>query len=150
MKKYKGKKTKQRWYYDACVLDKEKNIFGNIVNKDHLRENIISHLALGEAYGNCLNKGEAQANAFIDLINSLKKYIRIVGNDAPKEILDKVKDKFKILRLADAVHLATAIEYECDVFKTSDSDLYKFSKREINELSQDCNGTNLSIHKMGE
>lgn len=148
MKRYKDKATKQRWYYDACVLDKEKNIFGDIINKDHIKESIVSHLALGEAYGKCLSKGEVQADAFIKLINTLKKYIRVVGNDAPKEILDKVKNKFITLRLADAVHLATAINYKCSVFKTSDYDLYRFSKRETNDLSQDCNGTNLVIHKM--
>jgi len=141
---------KQKWYFDACVLDKNKDSIADIVNNAKHRQNCVSHLALGEAYGCCLSKGKGneKAEAFVQLINSIKKYISVIGNNISKKILDDVKLKFPKLKLADAIHLATAIDAKCDMLCTSDYDIYQYDKKDINELSNGCNGTVLNILKV--
>jgi len=49
-----------KYYYDACSLDSRCEIYGEILSK-HPRETIISHLAIGEAYGNCLGDGREKS-----------------------------------------------------------------------------------------
>lgn len=142
--------TKQRWYYDACVLDHEKykEIYSEIINKDDLRINYVSHLSIGEAYGRCLSKGEEQAAAFISLINTLKDYIRIIGNDARPDIFNKVREKYTCLRLCDAVHLSTAIGYRCHILKTNDHNLWCLKAKEIADISEELSRTKLIIKKL--
>ena len=139
-RKNKKSNNKQRWYYDACVLDHDKNIYSYIINKDDIRENIISHLALGEAYGNCCIKGLDQAEAFAELIRTLHKYIKIVGNEVKDNIFEKVRRQFPNLKIPDATHLATALENKCDILLSADCDLCNLDKNKVIELAKDCNG----------
>jgi len=145
----KNPDTRQRWYYDACVLDHEKS-YHEIVNKNDLRINYVSHLSIGEAYGNCLRKGkdENQAAAFINLINTVKKYINIIGNDGRSEYFNKVRTKFSHLDLCDTVHLSTAISYSCDILLTNDCHLSGLDAKEIKELSEELSGKKLIIKKI--
>jgi predicted nucleic acid-binding protein len=140
---------KQKWYYDACTLDKKTNIYHEIINRTEKRS-IISHLAIGEAYGSCRVKGADQASAFIELIRSLDAHIEVVGNDIKRRGVDiaTIKDAFPKLTLSDLVHLATAIDLGCSIMKTSDCHLYDLPVQEVKELSEKMSGTPLVIERM--
>jgi predicted nucleic acid-binding protein len=139
---------RQKWYFDSCTLDYKKDIYRHIINKDKSRICYISHLALGEAYGNSLKKGKEEADAFIDLIFKINDYISVIGNDIPKEYFDKVFSKFHFLKMADSLHLATAINYKADLFITIDSHFLKISNSEVKKLSENCNGNSIKIKKL--
>ena len=111
---------KEKWYYDACTLDKSKKTYSEIVNSQSYRVSIVSHLSLGEAYANCREKGKEEFESFSSLINILEKYIKVVGNDASQGILDGIRQVFQELEITDSVHLATAIDNKCQVLRTND------------------------------
>jgi predicted nucleic acid-binding protein len=149
----KSRKARERWYYDACTLDK-KNVYFEIINKKRPKEAIISHLSLGEAYGNCHIKGKQPRSealsAFSGFIEELRLggHITIVGNDDIEDELDDIRDMFKDLSITDAIHLATAIKYKCGVFVTTDHDFLKLPKNELNKLAERFELDKLVIIKM--
>ncbi len=51
----KEKKIVEVWYYDACALDCDKDVYRYIVNKSN--RSLVSYLAIGEAYGKSIKKG---------------------------------------------------------------------------------------------
>jgi predicted nucleic acid-binding protein len=120
---------KLKYYYDAGALHDEdvKELFQEMINLD--RKSItpmMSHLSMGEALGNvCYKKGREQAEAFAALIYDIQKFVKIVGNDKIDEELEVVSSEFSGIGVTDAVHLATAIKYACEVFRTSDDNLSK-------------------------
>ena len=144
---------KQKWYFDACVLDKKKGgVIEDIINNAKHRQNCVSHLAIGEAYGSCLCKGggnrEEKARAFIELIDAIKNCISIISNDINKAFFDEVKKSCPKLKVADAIHLATAIDAKCDIFCTSDHDIYQYDNKDVKELSQKCTGYDLKFKRI--
>ncbi len=145
------KKVKEKWYYDACTLDDDIDIYDEIINKNKQfhRGSLVSHLSLGEAYGNCHNKDELMADAFIDLIKSLGDRIQIIGNDSIEKQFKKVKSKFTKLSITDAMHLATALKHLCSVFRTIDPDLYKLPHKKVAELGTECGMPRFCVSKIG-
>ncbi len=139
--------NKEKWYYDACTLDHDKITYAEIVNKNYPKDAFISHLALGEAYGNCCEKGKEAADAFIGLINKLKDHIHIIGNDGIDTIFKEVRDHFTRLSITDAMHLATAITHNCKIFRTIDPDFCGISKKDMRSLAKKLN-TTIVICKM--
>jgi hypothetical protein len=142
----------EKWYYDANSLDDGKGVYGEILNK-HPKKTIISHLAIGEAYGNCLGDGKEKSEAFIRLMDSLmkikdRKIIQIVGNDGINVQLDKVREKMDRLSITDAIHLATALKHGCCMFKTSDRDLKGLNDPLVKEVCEDCGVGLISIKDM--
>ncbi|MBX4198321.1 PIN domain-containing protein [Candidatus Parcubacteria bacterium] len=115
-------KTRERWYYDSNTLDNQVT-YKEIIDKNHPIEVVISHLAIGEAYGNALHKSEEAAEILIDILNKIKRYIKIVQNDGPDRIFNDVRDTFDRLTVTDALHLATAIENDCCILRSCDPDL---------------------------
>ncbi len=126
---HKNKKVLEKWYYDACTLEGEISYY-KIINRKYPKEAIISHLSLGEAYGNCFSKGKDEASAFINLIEALRDYIKIVGNDSIDDILEKIKAQIPRLTMTDAIHLATALTNGCKIFVTTDSDFCGLKEEE--------------------
>ena len=141
-----------KWYYDANALDSGKGFYREIINS-RPKETLISHLAIGEAYGNCLGKGKEEAMAFTELMDKIRglfgKYnIKIIGNDDIEKQLDIVRGKIKRISITDAVHLATALKYKCCMFRTSDRDLYGQDTLLIKEVSDGCDCETISIKDM--
>jgi len=132
-----GKESlKEKWYYDACVLD-DRDVYSDIINKRPPKDSYISHLALGEAFGNCLLKSEEAATAFFELISKLQGYINIVGNDNIDHIFKSINEDPSIrLSITDAIHLATAFKYECIVFVTADKgDFINMSHKTVQNIA---------------
>lgn len=151
MGKKKNKKM-ERWYYDACALDDSKKIYKEILNKNP-KEILLSHLAIGEAYGNCLGKGEEEANVFTSLMDKIikvkEKYnIKIIGNDKTEFELEKVKSIIRRISITDAIHLATALKNKCRIFKTIDGDFCGESPLKMKKLGEKCGISNFKIKKM--
>lgn len=136
-----------RWYYDACALDYDINIYGEMISKHHPKEVVISFLALGEAYGNCHKKGENQSKQFTALIERLRdiKNIHIFNNENVGEYLDQVRGRFPALDIIDAIHLATALYYKCNIVRTTDSDLYNQPSKKVKELGEHYNIPDFAI-----
>lgn len=144
----KNGKPLEKWYYDACTLEGEETYKEIVNNRYHKEaEAVVSHLSLGEAYGNCFFKGEKKLNAFIDLINSLKGYVRIIGNDHIDEKLIKIKEILK-LSITDAIHIATALNSGCRVLRTTDPDIYKIDKASIQKIIKEFEIPEFIISKM--
>ncbi|HLC85540.1 MAG TPA: type II toxin-antitoxin system VapC family toxin [Candidatus Nanoarchaeia archaeon] len=136
---------RELWYYDACALELMFVIY-EIQNESSRA--CISHLGLGEAFGNCHLDDKQndrlrttrpydpkKMSAFVDLIDSLTGFIKIVGNDGIEEVLKDVKEKFPSLGLTDAIHLATAIKHRCQRFRTTDSDFKSVEQNKLNEIT---------------
>lgn len=113
--------SKNKFYYDACALGSEETYRG-IVNNKNSNEHIISHLSLGEAFGNSLCKGDDVLRSFLELMETIKRKIKIVGNDVKPDLFQDILENINSLTPTDALHLATAINHECSNFKTTDSD----------------------------
>ncbi|MFA5714564.1 MAG: PIN domain-containing protein [Candidatus Paceibacterota bacterium] len=129
------------WYYDACALDEDKGIYGDVLGKKPIIA-VVSHLALGEAYGNSSHKSEEAGNAFLELINHLKSYkiLKIIGNDGTGKIMEEIKTEVDRISETDLMHISTAIKHKCQRFVTSDSDFCGWSsgkKRKIREIAKD-------------
>jgi predicted nucleic acid-binding protein len=116
----------RRWYYDACVLQKDSDIHPDIVN-DNPKQGILSvtsHLALGEALGNILLKDKNQFDAFLNLIARYNKagLLEIEGNDGIEKQMEKISEHGLELSFSDRVHLATALKAGCEQLHTCDGD----------------------------
>ncbi len=140
MTKEKDDSDYKKWYYDACSLDSNKDVYVEIESniKKHNTKAIISHLSLGEAFANCHRKGKEQLYAFIDLISNLKDsdLIKVVGNDHTIKELKDIFEVFDGLHAADALHLATAIYNNCEILRTTDNDLLKLPKKKVLEIAK--------------
>jgi predicted nucleic acid-binding protein len=151
MAKKHNKNSEIKWYYDACALETNLNTYAEIINRRRPQA-IVSHLALGEAYGNHLAKGEDFANAFIGLIKSLQKRLNIsltiVGNDDIDVIFDDVRDSIPRLGITDAMHLATAIKCGCCNFRTIDNDFIGMSKAKSKAVAAKYGINDFSISSM--
>ncbi len=126
-----------RYYYDACALEANKDIYKEFLDKNYPHESIVSFLSLGEAYGNCRLKSKEASNAFTQLIEDISDHISIENHDGIEAIFNKVREIFKELDMCDAIHLATAIKYKCCIFKTADRDLYGIPENKVQELAAD-------------
>lgn len=114
---------KTKWYYDSNALDSESGVYREIINlKDYSTVAVTSHLALGEALGNTLKKGEEKFNAFVELIRTLKDVLLVLGHDDINGLFQDVRACYTALSITDSIHLATAIKEQCTQFKTSDND----------------------------
>jgi predicted nucleic acid-binding protein len=119
-----SKEVRQKYYYDACTLDLLET-YREIINGKNSHDAVVSHLALGEAYGNTLSKKDsAKLAVFLDIIRELnsQSLIKIVGNDGIEEIVTDIQNVKERIDITDAVHFATAVREGCRVFKTSDGD----------------------------
>lgn len=127
---------RELWYYDACALEFEFIIREITENQSGIKA-CISHLGLGEAFGNCHLKDKRskrvlisvpfevdrnKMSAFVDLMENLTDYLKVVGNDGVEEILQEIRTQFPDLGLTDSIHLATAIKHQCSIFRTTDPD----------------------------
>jgi len=139
----KKKKVLEYYYYDACALEGER-AFDEIINK-RLPNAILSHLSLGEAYGTCLSKGEEKSKSFIDLIDKISSYIKIVGNDNIDNVFEVVRNEVPRLSITDAIHFATAIKYKCKNLRTSDGDLKRINRKKVLLVSNKFNISTFSI-----
>lgn len=154
MRKRKKKRPTpaERWYYDACALEAG-IIYDEIINNTRSKRKLTaSFLSLGEAYGNCFrdDKAEDAPEKFIQLINELKKInkLDIIPNARIEKAFRFVRATCR-LEVSDAMHLATAIRNNCNVFRTFDPDfdLTKEQTREIAEKFRLQRG--FSIQKRG-
>ncbi len=140
---------KRRWYYDACALDKNKNVPQEIINLAHQgKVAVTSHLAIGEAFSNVLQKSLEKENPsilteFVELLKGLREgsYLFVKGHDSVKEEYDLLRELSCIksnqrIHLADMMHLATAIGFQCDQIRTSDPDLIGISGKELREFAK--------------
>lgn len=142
----KNKTSMPKWYYDACVLRSEnRNIIDEIRGKSKTKEILISYLTLGEAYGSCCNDGKKFEEYFKELFEKIRRFIIIVNNDISKKLFDEIRDENKRIRIADAVHLATAIKNKCEGLRTEDRDLYGLSKNKIQKLGKKYGISNFAI-----
>lgn len=143
IKKKKKKSSKdvlkgvKRTYFDACSLEAGRDAYSDIVNTRD-RIGVISHLALGEAYGNCYkqSKSKEAKDSFIKLIDDLVAagQVEIVGHDDVENYLDEIKSKCGRLSWTDLTHFATAISKKCDTIQTTDPDLCGIPKSKLNML----------------
>lgn len=149
----KGKKE-QKWYYDACALDNDRNTYREIFNGSKNKiDSLASNLSIGEAYGNSYRKkGKDAAESFVNLIKTLNKLgtFKIINHIGIDKIFSEIRlrQKFQGLSIPDAIHLATAIKNSCCNLRTVDSDLYNLSKKEVKELSTKFNNPNFAITRM--
>lgn len=137
-KRKKGKRKRgKEMYCDACVLEEEM-IFHEMTGKDK-KIGCISHLALGEAYGNCLKKGSDAADRLFEFIEKLEKnkYVRVIGHDGIEHLLRNIMDYDELrMSASDAIHMATAIKNGCNEFKTADaSDFQLLDEKKIKEAT---------------
>ncbi|MCK4501002.1 PIN domain-containing protein [Candidatus Babeliales bacterium] len=139
----KKKKVLEYYYYDACALEGER-AFDEIINKK-IPNAILSHLSLGEAYGVCLTKGEEKSKSFIELIDKINSYIKIVSNDNIDNIFEVVRDEVPRLSITDAIHFATAIKYKCKNLRTLDGDLKGINREKVLLVSNKFNVSAFSI-----
>ena len=105
----------------------QEKIYFEIIKQEHSISQIVSHLSLGEAFVNCLRKSEEQAKAFIDFINKLYPYLRLVGNHDIEKQFESVRHKCPNLSITDTIHLSTALRYKCETLRTNDKYLYGVS-----------------------
>lgn len=136
--------TKEKWYLDACILEYE-FIYGEVLSKKS-KEVFIGHLALGEAFGACLEKGEEQVRALMELMEKLSKIncVNIVGHDSIGKQLRYVREHCE-LKMADAIHLATALKKKCCKFRSIDSDFTKMPKSKIHSFGEHFEINNFAV-----
>jgi len=144
----KNKKKKQKWYYDASALRKDRQTIDEIRGKSIKKDILISYLALGVAYGSCCNDGKVVEETFKQLIEEIRDFIKIVKNDIPEKLFDDVRKECKCIKIADAIHLATSLKYKCENLRSSDRDLYGLRKEPIKELCKKYQVSNFAITKM--
>jgi len=132
---------KIKWYYDACVLDELwfSDIMNEGTNRHCPKMIVLSHLALGEAFGNIYNKKKPEALlAFTDFINSLKKaaHVSVVGNDDDNypSLFDQIRGDVSELSITDAIHVATAIKEECCNIISNDRDINGLSDFKLKKI----------------
>ncbi|MCK5510388.1 type II toxin-antitoxin system VapC family toxin [Candidatus Parcubacteria bacterium] len=145
-------KIKIKWYYDACTLDEKvyKKIFQDVTSSKHPVMAVLSHLALGEVYGNLFSKkGKKQMDVFTDFLEALKRQrrIEIAGNDGVEEILERVQGVLSSERndFTDLVHIATAIGCGCSNILSDDRGLTGIEtnkKDKIKKIAQEERGIN--------
>lgn len=104
----------EKWYYDACTLDCSTDVYGEMISKHHPKQIFLSHLAIGEAYGNIYEQGEERIEQFNELLERLRDYLRdsqmkIIGNEKIKDEFEQVVATFPEMDIVDAVHVATAM-----------------------------------------
>lgn len=145
----KGKKLRVRWYYDACALEGEGTIYEIVNTRRYPKESVLSHLSLGEAYGNCFLGGKEKSEAFIELIEKLRRHITIIKNDGIDNQFEEVKAKIPALSITDAIHLATALKNDCSLIRTIDRDLYGIEKNKVHDLGKKFGIEEFSISNMG-
>ena len=143
----------QKWYYDACALDNDKNTYKEIFsnNKHRKIESLASNLSVGEAYGNSYRKkGKEAADSFMNLMRVLNKTgaFKIVDHCDIKKLFFEIVENFPRLDIPDAIHLATAIKNGCCNLRTVDSDLYKIPAKDIRDLAKKFQAHNFAITKM--
>ncbi len=125
--------------------------FFEIINGRHSIKPVLSHLSLGEAFGNCFLKGKEKAGAFIGLIEKLRDYISIIENDGIDNQFEEVKNQvpaLSALSITDAIHVATALKNGCSVLRTFDRDLYGIAKCKVRNLGNKFDIPEFSISKM--
>ncbi len=144
---WKKNRGRERWYYDSCALDYDKEIYGEMTSKKNPIVPVVSHLSLGEAYGNCHRKGRPQEEAFLSLMRIVGSKIEIVGNDVADKILNEVRTTFPRLSITDSVHLATAIIAKCSIFRTMDDD-FDLDAGEVAKLAANHSVPNFKIRKL--
>ncbi len=143
----------EKWYYDACTLD-QKNCFYDIVNKKPPKKAVISHLSLGEAYGNCHHTKKkdpiGSISALAGLIERLREggYVEIVGHDGIDKQLKAIKEFSINLSTTDSIHLATAIKKKCYTFVSIDRDFLGISRAKLAKLGSEFCISELKIIKM--
>lgn len=113
---------REKWYYDACALTRNV-VLDQIINARIPHEALISHLALGEAVGGELKTSVENATVLLQLINDMREYITVIGNDHAERELSAVCDAFPRISTTDALHLATALSHGCCIFRTTDQDI---------------------------
>jgi predicted nucleic acid-binding protein len=130
---------KEKWYYDACTLDSRLSTYGEMINAPH--QSYTSHLAIGEACGNFLNKYDnfEFLETFIDLLKKLKETgkLKIVNNDGVETILQQIRELVPRMSITDSIHAATAIREKCCILRTIDSDFDDFTKPVCKKLAND-------------
>lgn len=150
----KNAEIKTRWYYDACTLDGNlyEDIFREVTSKHCPKLAVLSHLALGEAYGNLLEKkSKLEMNAFTDFLDKLKltQRVLIVGNDEVEDIHEKIVGAMPARSsLTDTIHIATAIKNECCNILSDDQDLTgidKVKKDKIKKVARQFGVEDFSI-----
>ena len=129
------------WYYDACALEENKDVFKDVLRKKPTMA-VVSHLSLGEAYGNCCHKSDVLRESFLELIDKLRniKRLKIVGNDGTSKIMEEIKDTVDRISETDLMHISTAIKQKCQKFVTCDHDfcgLTADKKRDIAQIAKD-------------
>lgn len=139
----KKKKAPEYYYYDACTLEGEET-FSEIINK-RIPNAVLSHLSLGEAYGVSLSKGKKKSECFVELIDRISDYIKIVGNDNINKEFEAVNDEVPRLSITDAIHIATAIKYKCKSIRTLDRDFKGIDRKKILRLGNKFNISTFSI-----
>ena len=145
------KKKVQKWYYDACALDDDKDTYKEVFRgKKKGIVAVASNLSIGEAYGNSYKKkGQEAAEAFIDLIGRLNKIkaFEIVNHTGIDKKFKQVRSATR-LSITDAMHLATAMSNECCNLITADSDLYDLPKESLKDISKECGVGYCSVTKI--
>lgn len=134
-------------YYDACALEGE-GVIREIINHGNANQVIISHLALGEAYGNCLIKNEDIKNAFIKLVNDLLSFVKIVGNDGAESYLSDTQEIIGRISITDAMHIATALHHRCEVIRTRDRDFCGLDNSKLKELGEKYSIPNFAVSEI--
>ena len=139
----------RRYYYDACALDYDKSILGEIIKNNKFNiKSVVSHLALGEAYANCKLKSEEIEDSFTDLIRSMGSYLTIVHNDGVEGEILKVKEIFPALSITDSMHLAAALKHKCSVLRTRDRDFFGQDSEKLKEIGNHFGITNFCVSKI--
>ena len=100
------------------------------------KEILISHLALGEAYGKCCSRSKEAEQAFLELISKIREHIKIVDNTVSNKLFNDIRKICPRGHITDLIHLATAIKYKCENLRTADRDLYGIDKKRIQQLGK--------------
>jgi predicted nucleic acid-binding protein len=132
---------KTRWYYDANTLDKVlyASIVREVTNRGNPKLAVLSHLALGEAYGNIfVKKGREEIDAFSEFLELLKNkhHIEVVGNDDIEDIFEKISNILPNCSITDTIHIATAIKNECSNILSDDQDINGIEHKKREKIKQ--------------
>ncbi|MDO8660991.1 MAG: PIN domain-containing protein [Candidatus Woesearchaeota archaeon] len=146
----------RRWYYDACAL--ESRVYLEISNllRKHATVAVTSHLALGEAFGNCLRKSKERdkpeiLKSFLQFITDLNNaaLLHVVGHDDVLEQYDSVRARIGRINIADAMQLATALKNQCSQVRTTDADLLGLNKKHLQQVAEQYGITGFCCSKVG-